>query len=149
MRIQTVFTLICSLFLFIQTLGTTHESLASSLAATIVLDKAVHFVALNGDDVVVPSGAYSIETKEGWLRLNSGEAREALLLQAKESTHDEKVVEPIALSIPSDQESDLFFQVDSRDTSCYGLLQGLRNTPQGQFDTTFQVVYEAQKTKIW
>jgi hypothetical protein len=46
-------------------------------------------------------------------------------------------------------ESDLFFQVDSRDTSCYGLLQGLRNTPQGQFDTTFQVVYEAQKTKIW
>jgi hypothetical protein len=40
-------------------------------------------------------------------------------------------------------------QVDSRDTSCYGLLQGLRKTPQGEFDTTFQVVYEAQKTKIW
>lgn len=104
MRIQTVFTLICSLFLFIQTLGTTHESLASSLAATIELDRAVHFVALNGDDVVVPSGAYSIDVAEEWQRLTSGEARDAPLLQTRRSSHDKHVEEPVALSIPSDQD---------------------------------------------
>jgi hypothetical protein len=47
---------------------------------------------------------YGIDVTEEWLRLNRGEARDTLLLQAQHSRHEESVAEPIALSIPSDQD---------------------------------------------
>ena len=46
-------------------------------------------------------------------------------------------------------ESDNLLEIQSRNTSCYALIQGLRGTEQGRFDHTFSVFYEVQKTKIW
>jgi hypothetical protein len=79
-------------------------TLAATHATTIRIDKPIHFVAPNGDNVVVPAGVYTIEVTEEWLRLTPGKARDALLLQAQRSTHEEMVEEPVALSIPSDQD---------------------------------------------
>jgi hypothetical protein len=91
--------------LFLILLGESSIAATSdSPATTIALDKFVHFVAPNGDDVEVSPGVYGIDVTEEWLRLNRGEARDTLLLQAQHSRHEESVAEPIALSIPSDQD---------------------------------------------
>lgn len=58
-------------------------TLAATHATTIRIDKPIHFVAPNGDNVVVPAGGYTIEVTEEWLRLTPGKARDALLLQAQ------------------------------------------------------------------
>jgi hypothetical protein len=104
MQIPPIFTMTFLLTLFIQTSVVTHTTLAATQNTTIELGKPVHFVAPNGDDVVVPSGLYTIDVSEEWLRLTPGEARDALLLQARRSSHKERVAEPVALSIPSDSD---------------------------------------------
>jgi hypothetical protein len=54
----------------------------STSSATITLEKSVHFTTPDGSDVVVEPGTYTIEAAEEWLRLISGERRDALLLEA-------------------------------------------------------------------
>jgi hypothetical protein len=50
----------------------------STSSATITLEKSVHFTTPDGSDVVVEPGTYTIEAAEEWLRLISGERRDAL-----------------------------------------------------------------------
>ena len=59
------------------------------LAPTVKLDQAIHFLAADGSDVLVRPGTYEVEAAEEWLRLVPGERRNALLLEAHQTQHDD------------------------------------------------------------
>lgn len=84
-----------TLFLFSQpSFGSTN----SPSTTTLTLDQAVHFLAVDGSDVLVPPGTYQLEVAEEWLRLVPGERKDALLLEAMRTQHDEDLTAAKAMS---------------------------------------------------
>ena len=71
---------------------------------TVVFEKAVHFLTADGSDVVVKPGTYILEEADEWLRLIPGERRDALLLEAESSIHEEEVSEPTAISVLGEED---------------------------------------------
>jgi hypothetical protein len=71
----------------------------------VKFDKAIHFFAADGSDVVVAPGTYQVEAAEEWLRLIPGERRDALLLDAQSTQHEETIEESIALSFSGDEDT--------------------------------------------
>jgi hypothetical protein len=67
----------------------------------IILEKPVHFLAIDGSNVVAEPGQYSVESAEEWLRLIPGHERQnALLIEAKADSHDVDLETPMAMAIP-------------------------------------------------
>ena len=77
----------------------------TSSPPTVKFDKAIHFFATDGSDVVVVPGTYQVEAAEEWLRLIPGERRDALLLDAQSTQHEETIEESIALSFSGDEDT--------------------------------------------
>jgi hypothetical protein len=68
---------------------------------TISLDRAIYFLTADGTDAIAPSGLYRVKIgAPGRLRLNPAKDSDALLVQALTIHHQEKIAEPVALSIP-------------------------------------------------
>ncbi len=63
-------------------------------ATSVTLEKAVHFLATDGSDILIEPGTYQVEAAHPWLRLIPGERRDALLLEAATTHHDENISEP-------------------------------------------------------
>jgi hypothetical protein len=79
---------------------------------TITLDQPVHFLGIDGSDVVADPGEYSVEAAQEWLRLIPGtERRDALLVEAQPGTHEVKVEIPIVLSTPGSEPDELDIHV--------------------------------------
>ena len=78
---------------------------------TIELGKSVHFLAVDGSDIEVPPGTYTVESAEEWIRLVPGERRDALLIEADQRTHPLEIDFPLAMAFPGDteEEADLRF----------------------------------------
>jgi hypothetical protein len=74
----------------------------TSLAPTVTLDKAIHFLGADGGDVLVQPGTYQLEIAEEWLRLVPGERKDALLLEAIRTQHDENLNAAQAMSQSGD-----------------------------------------------
>ena len=70
----------------------------SASSATITLEKSVHFVTPDGSDVVIQPGTYTIEPAEEWLLVIPGERRDALLLEAIRTQHNEALKAAKAMS---------------------------------------------------
>ena len=90
----------CYLF-FIVVFLFPHPSFGSTnppSTTTLTLDKAVHFIATDGNEVFLQPGTYIIEAAEEWLRLIPGERRNTLLLQARRTQHHENLETAIAVS---------------------------------------------------
>ena len=78
----------------------THNSQAALTdpLTTIELEKPVHFLAPDGSDLRVEAGTYTIEPAEEWIRLMSGERHDALLIEAKKSSHELEIEHAMAVS---------------------------------------------------
>lgn len=60
---------------------------------TITLEQSAYFLATDRSDVLIPSDTYIVEAEEEWLRLIPGERRDALLLEATRTPHDENLTQ--------------------------------------------------------
>ena len=56
---------------------------------TIELDTPVYFLAPDGSNVLIQPGTYIVEAAEEWLRVIPGKRRDALLLKAMRTQHNE------------------------------------------------------------
>ena len=99
-------TLLCiSLLSF---LGSTQTAKASvpDEALTITLEKPVYFFGTDGSPVIAQAGQYTVEATQEWFRLTPGtEPRDALMVETSTGAHEEEVYEPIAISVPGDEDS--------------------------------------------
>ena len=68
------------------------------LPEKVELERTVHFVSPGGEPVEVPPGPYILEAAEEGLKLFPFEGGEALLMQAKAATQEEKISEPVTES---------------------------------------------------
>lgn len=78
--------------------------------AIVTFGKQVHFIAPDGNPVVVQPGSYMAEAASPWIRLlPSQDAQKALLIKAQQGTHDTGIEHLLALSLPGGtlQELDL------------------------------------------
>lgn len=69
----------------------------SKTTSILTVDKTVHFLMADGSDGVVGPGVFLVEDAGEWLRLISGERRDALLLEAIPIHHEENLNDPKAL----------------------------------------------------
>lgn len=74
----------------------------TSTAPLVNFETAIHFLATDGSDVLVRPGTYEVEAAEEWLRLVPGERRDALLLEAHQTQHDETLHSPKAMMTDND-----------------------------------------------
>lgn len=105
-----------------------HAARGDSLP-TIELDAPVHFLAPDGSDVVIEPGRYQVEAAESWLRLIPGERRDALLLIAQSSLHNESLNAPQALLSPVDDDTQaiLLLLPEGRSLEAIGSVSGVRS----------------------
>lgn len=74
--------------------------------ATVTLDRSIHFIASDGSDIEVQAGTYHVESAgESRLRLSSTDGGASLLIEAASVSHSESLELPIALTVPSDEDS--------------------------------------------
>ena len=76
----------------------------SHSATLITFAQPIHFLAVDGSDVVIEPGSYQIEAADEWLRLIPGERRNAILLEAVPKEHQENLEVPKVLSNPGEAE---------------------------------------------
>jgi hypothetical protein len=80
-------------------IGVLSKAALSDPLTTIELDTPVHFLAPDGSDLVVEAGTYGIEPAEEWIRLLSGKRQDALLIEAKQGSHELEIEDTLALSM--------------------------------------------------
>ena len=70
-------------------------------SATVEIDKQVHFLTPEGEDVVVSPGAYELKIEKGGLRLiaEEGTGSESTVIDAKSAKHEESVANPTAMML--------------------------------------------------
>ncbi len=83
---------------------TSFGSTNSPSTTTLTLDQALHFLAADGSDVLVQPDTYQLEVAEEWLRLVPGKRRDALLLEAHQTQHDETLHSPKAMVTENDDD---------------------------------------------
>jgi len=87
--------------------GPTWAAVPTHVSPSIELENIVHFLTADGSDVVIPPGTYQVEAAESWLRVIPGERHEAWLLMATAETHKKEIDQPIAFTVPG-EEDELF-----------------------------------------
>ena len=71
----------------------------------VTIEKAVHFSASDGSDVVASAGTYRVEqATDATLRLIPLEGKDPFVILAQATTHGESIEAPLALSIPHQQD---------------------------------------------
>ena len=94
-------------FSFIGFLLLPHVSSATvspKVESTLTVEKAVHFLMADGSDVIIQPGIYQVEAADTWLRLIPGERRDALLLKAMRTQHEEDLTVAKAMSQSGEDE---------------------------------------------
>ncbi len=67
--------------------------------ATITLEKPVYFLGTDGSPAIAGAGQYIVEPAEDWIRLIPDERRNALLIEANSTNHEEVLSDPMAISL--------------------------------------------------
>lgn len=63
----------------------------------VTLNQSTSFLGSDGDTIEVPSGTYTVEQANNWIRLQQDERRDAIILQASPLTHIEPVTHSQAI----------------------------------------------------
>jgi hypothetical protein len=80
---------------------------AAPESPVVLLDKASHFTAPDGTDVLVAAGTYLVEqSAETHLRLVADSPQPAVEIQATATTHEDTVASPLALAIAEEGQED-------------------------------------------
>jgi len=112
--------------------------------ATIELDTPVHFLAPDGSNLIVESGTYSVEPAEEWIRVMSGERRDAVLIEARKGTHELELEQAMAMSVPGETEDEkdnhyiMLLLPGGQSLEATGTYSGIR--ARGFFKNTFKRV---------
>ena len=78
--------------------------------ALLTFEQLIHFTAPDGTPVVVQPGTYTAEASEKSIRLiPSGDSQEALLIEARQGSHDTPLEVLLALSLPGTTPKELDF----------------------------------------
>ncbi len=96
---------------------------------TVTLEQAGHFLTSDGSDVLIQPGTYIVEAAEEWLRVSPGERREAWLLDAIRTTHEETLDTPVAFSTPGEDDQHHIVLLLPRGTGleAIGSISGVRS----------------------
>ena len=118
------------IFLFLLILGhPIHAEIGTPTDNTVTLKKAVHFLTADGSDIAVEPGIYTLEEADQWLQLIPGERRNALLLEAHHTQHEEALDAPKA--ILTEEEANEYRLVlllpDGRELEAIGSVSGIRS----------------------
>ena len=104
-------TIVSSRFLFIVsivlfTLSSVHSVLAGDVAppTVISLNQAVHFIGVDGTDVIIQGGTYEVAGTKTALQLTRKSGGPPISIQAQLTTFPEEVDSPIAMAIPISEE---------------------------------------------
>ncbi len=75
-------------------------------AATVEIDKQVHFLTPDGEDVVVSPGAYEVKIEKDGLRLiaEEGTGSESTVIDAEAAKHEESVTHPTAMMLSEEED---------------------------------------------
>ena len=96
---------LCTLILgWIGFLPTGMQANVSAQSVSIMIDQPIHFLGVDGSDILVGPGSYLVEITEHWLKLVPEERRNAILIEAEPGIHQETLLEPIAKLNMSDEE---------------------------------------------
>ena len=80
---------------------------ADSPGSRIVIDRALHFTALDGGDFQVPAGNYLVQQAgQERLRLVPGESQPPIEIQATAIAHEESVDAPLAIVVVEEEQDD-------------------------------------------
>ncbi len=117
---------------------------AAAAAATLTIERSVHFSAPGGKDVVIEPGPYAVDMPaEAQLRL-TGEGKSAVVIEALRVSHAEAIATPRALAIPGDQPDTLhvvFLLPNEQGLDAVGSYSGTR--PRGN-----QALLSASQIKL-
>jgi len=83
------------------------EPLGTDDRDSITIENTMYFLDQDGRYVIAPPGMYLVRARESsYLVLIPNQGRQALIIQARATDHQEPLTEPVALAL-SDQQSDL------------------------------------------
>ncbi|MGB0910066.1 MAG: hypothetical protein ACPGYT_06860 [Nitrospirales bacterium] len=108
-------------------------SMSTTFGATpVTVDRAVHVTTAEGSDLVLDVGDYVLEPAQEWLRItpSSGNAVDAHLLDAQVEKHNEKLTNPLALSVPgveADSHHLVLLLPDGQSLAVHGSYSGIRS----------------------
>ena len=111
------------------------ETSHTSSIATIEFTQPLHFLGVDGTDVVIQPGTYQVEAAEAWLKLvPEGKSRStSVLLEAIRGPHEEEVIEPIVRTISDPDRPDVLhvalLMPDGVGMEAVGTVTGIR--PRG------------------
>lgn len=116
----------------------------TSEKATIVLDRAAHFLTPDGTNLIVEPGAYRVEASEAHLKLVQAESGNTITIQTEPFTPEESLAVSAILLIPEDE--DLFRLVllrpDQKSLAAVGSYSGVQTravASQAQTDPYLQI----------
>ncbi len=144
-KLSVFFTLSGALVLLTITVPV-QASLVDSLTS-IELEKSVYFQAPDGSSLLVEAGTYSVEPAEEWIRVMSGDRRDAVLIEARKGVHELELEQHMAMSLPgqSEEEKDhhylMLLQPGGQSLEATGTYSGIR--ARGFFKNTFNQVKKA------
>lgn len=116
----------------------------------IELETSVHFLEPDGSDVLLEPGTYSVEPVEAWIRVESVERQDAILIQAQKGTHELELEQAIVISEPgaSDDERDNHYVMlllpDGESLEATGTYSGVR--PRGLWSKSFSRIKTTVQT---
>ena len=116
----------------LQSIGTTEPAVP-----TVEIDKEIHFLTPEGEDVMVAPGEYEVRAEKEGLRLiaEEGVGGESMVIEAQSTNHQEKITAPTTLSF-SDKEDEKMIVLllpDGRGWEAQGSYSGVisREAPRG------------------
>ena len=78
--------------------------LLDALSQTIVVPQDVHFTDTEGQDIIVPAGAFWVMPNVDLLELFSLENGQTLAIAASQAQHEESLTNPVVVSIPGGED---------------------------------------------
>ncbi len=131
--------------MLVLTIGTTFAS------TTITVEKMVHVTTAEGSDLVVQAGEYALDSAEEWLRItpSNGQTVDAHLLEAHVGKHEEKLTDPLALSVTGvevDSHHLVLLLPDGKSFEATGSYSGIRSRGRSRIDIQ-RIIALAKKRK--
>ncbi len=136
-RSQWIYTFLCSLVSALMLSGVCLATITDPLTS-ITIDKPIHFIGADGSSQVIPTGTYTVEAAEDWLRLVPGIRHESFLIETKAGKHELELPDALVLSVADTQDDSrdrhhlILLLPNGKSLESTGTYSGIR--PRGFFD---------------
>lgn len=122
-------------------------------ATSVDLDKAVHFIAIDGSDMVIEPGTYQLASADTWLKIipSGGQPSDAVIIEAMAGTHEEEVDTSLAVASPGEDEDSyhlVLFLQDGKTLEAMGSYSGIRKRAVRSFRRSqMRTLFRAKKRR--